>query len=77
MDNPVFLIGIAGGTGSGKTSLAKAISTDFGFSEVAVIQQDSYYFDLSNLSMKERIVVNSISNIKNSKNDNIHQSGPL
>ena len=58
MDNPVFLIGIAGGTGSGKTSLAKAISTDFGFSEVAVIQQDSYYFDLSNLSMKERALKN-------------------
>ena len=58
MDNHRFLIGIAGGTGSGKTSIAKAISSGFISSEVALIEQDSYYRDLSNLSMEERSEVN-------------------
>ncbi len=58
MDNHSFLIGIAGGTGSGKTSIAKAIAADFDPSEVAVIQQDSYYHDLSKLTLEERSVVN-------------------
>ena len=58
MDKYAILIGIAGGTGSGKTSIAKAIASDFGKSEVALIEQDSYYKDLSNLTMEERSLVN-------------------
>ena len=58
MDNHVFLIGIAGGTGSGKTTIAEAITADFGPSEVAVIQQDSYYLDLAKFSMEERSGIN-------------------
>ena len=58
MDKYAILIGIAGGTGSGKTSIAKAIASDFGESEVALIEQDSYYKDLSNLTIKERSLVN-------------------
>ena len=58
MDNHAFLIGIAGGTGSGKTSIANAIASDFGPSEVAVIQQDSYYKDLSKFCMEERSNIN-------------------
>ena len=58
MDNHTFLIGIAGGTGSGKTSLAKAIATDFTPSEVVLIEQDSYYHDLSRFTMKERSSMN-------------------
>ena len=58
MNNHAFLIGIAGGTGSGKTSIAKAIAADFSPSEVAVIQQDSYYRDLSNVSLEERSRIN-------------------
>ena len=58
MDKYAILIGIAGGTGSGKTSIAKAIASDFGKSEVALIEQDSYYKDLSNLIMEERSLVN-------------------
>ena len=53
-----ILIGIAGGTGSGKTSVAKAIASDFKKSEVALIEQDSYYRDLSNLTLEERSKVN-------------------
>jgi len=58
MDKYAILIGIAGGTGSGKTSIAKAIASDFGKSEVALIEQDSYYQDLSNLSLEDRSLVN-------------------
>ena len=58
MYNHTFLIGIAGGTGSGKTSIANAIAADFGPSGVVVIQQDSYYKDLSKLSMKKRSGIN-------------------
>ena len=58
LDNHVFLIGIAGGTGSGKTSIAKAIATDFSPSEVALIEQDAYYHDLSKITMEERVEVN-------------------
>ena len=58
MDKYGILIGIAGGTGSGKTSFAKAISSDFGNSEVTLIEQDSYYKDLSNLTIRERSSVN-------------------
>ena len=58
MDKYAILIGIAGGTSSGKTSIAKAIASDFGKSEVTLIEQDSYYKDLSNLSIEERSFVN-------------------
>ena len=58
MDKYAILIGIAGGTGSGKPSIAKAITSDFGKSEVALIEQDAYYRDLSNLTMEKRSVVN-------------------
>ena len=58
MDKYGILIGITGGTGSGKTSIAKAISAEFGQSEVTLIEQDSYYKDLSNLTMEERSLVN-------------------
>ena len=58
MDKYAILIGIAGGSGSGKTSFARAIAADFAKSEVALIEQDSYYRDLSNLSFKDRSTVN-------------------
>ena len=58
MNKYAILIGIAGGTGSGKTSIAKAIASDFGKSEVALIDQDSYYKDLSKLTMEERSLIN-------------------
>ena len=58
MNKKSILIGIAGGTGSGKTSFAKKIALDYEESEVALIELDSYYKDLSKISMDERIKVN-------------------
>ena len=54
MGNSSILIGIAGGTGSGKTSIANYLLKQFGNDELIVIEQDSYYKDNSNLSMDER-----------------------
>ena len=53
MDSHAFLIGIAGGTGSGKTSIAQAIAADFPPLEVVLIEQDSYYRDLSKICVTE------------------------
>lgn len=54
MTNPTILIGIAGGTGSGKTSISKELLKEYGKGEVVVIQQDSYYKDLPDLTFDER-----------------------
>ena len=48
-----ILIGIAGGTGSGKTALAKRIIADYGAEVVEVMEQDSYYKDLSHIPYEE------------------------
>ncbi len=44
-----LLIGIAGGTGSGKTSVAQKILEGIGSEDIAIIEQDSYYHDLSHV----------------------------
>lgn len=53
-----ILVGIGGGTGSGKTSVAQNILTEFGKGEVVILEQDSYYKDLSYLPFEERIHTN-------------------
>ena len=50
----MLIIGIAGGTGSGKTTVVKKIIEQFFAKEVALISQDSYYFDNSDISVEER-----------------------
>ena len=52
------LIGIAGGTGSGKTSVARELLTNFNNTDIAVIEQDSYYKDFSELSLDDRSKIN-------------------
>lgn len=54
----MLIIGIAGGTGSGKTTVVKKIVEAFPGGEVAVIPQDSYYHDNGHLPMEERQKLN-------------------
>lgn len=49
-----IVIGVAGGTGSGKTTVSQAILRRVGAERIAFIQHDSYYRDLSHLSFEER-----------------------
>lgn len=51
-------IGIAGGTGSGKTTVARNILERLEFGAVTVIQQDAYYRDLSDLAPPQRELMN-------------------
>ncbi len=54
----MLIIGIAGGTGSGKTTVVNQITDELSTLDVGVISQDSYYNDLSHLTMDERRKVN-------------------
>ena len=53
-----IVIGIAGGTGSGKTSIAAKIMKTFKDKSVLLIQQDSYYRDQQHLTFEERLNTN-------------------
>lgn len=57
MSRPI-LIGIAGGTGSGKSTVARAIFESLPEKNIAIIQQDAYYKDQSTLSFEERVKTN-------------------
>ncbi len=50
----MLVIGVAGGTGSGKTTVVEKIAEQFNGEEVAILSQDSYYYDNSHLSLYER-----------------------
>jgi len=50
----MLIIGIAGGTGSGKTTVVNQIVNELPKNEVGIISQDSYYNDLSHISLEER-----------------------
>ena len=52
------LLGIGGGTGSGKTVLSNNLLNKFNRNEIAIIRQDSYYKDLSNKTSQERARTN-------------------
>lgn len=54
----MLVIGIAGGTGSGKTTVVKKILESLPVEEVAVVPQDSYYRDSSHLPLEERQEIN-------------------
>ena len=53
-----MIIGISGGTGSGKTTVANRILESVSASEVVFIQQDSYYHNLTDLPLDYRGVAN-------------------
>jgi uridine kinase len=53
-----LIIGIAGGTGSGKTTIAKALVAGLPRTRTALIQHDSYYRDQPELSYEQRSAVN-------------------
>mgnify|MGYP000320146534 FL=1 len=54
----MLVIGIAGGTGSGKTTVVNQIIQELPEGEVCVISQDSYYKDTSHLLFDERTKIN-------------------
>ena len=51
---PPVVIGIAGGSGSGKTTVLNRIIGEFGPDPIAVLDHDAYYRDLSHLSPEKR-----------------------
>ncbi|TDU39546.1 uridine kinase [Gelidibacter sediminis] len=54
----MLIIGIAGGTGCGKTTVVNQILKELPEGEVGVISQDSYYKDTTHLSFDERVKIN-------------------
>ena len=52
------IIGVAGGSGSGKTTVVQEITRDLGPDAVAFIQHDSYYYDRSHVPPDERVNIN-------------------
>ncbi len=49
-----MIIGICGGTGSGKTTIARAIVETVGMANVVLVEQDSYYRNLADMPLDER-----------------------
>jgi uridine kinase len=52
------VVGVAGGTGAGKTTISNAILDYVGRESIAYIQHDSYYRDLSHLPLEQRRLAN-------------------
>lgn len=57
MSKPI-LIGITGGTGSGKSTVAQEMYKGLPEEQICIIEQDSYYKDQSHLSFEERVKTN-------------------
>lgn len=55
---PPLVIGIAGGTGSGKTTVAKVIIDRVGANHIALLPHDAYYKDLAKLEPAQRTSIN-------------------
>jgi len=52
------LIGVAGGSGSGKTTVASNLVKAFKAEDAVLVEQDAYYRELTNMSLEERAKVN-------------------
>lgn len=53
-----IIIGVAGGSGSGKTTVASNLVKFFDGKDVVLVEQDAYYRELTNMSFEERAKVN-------------------
>lgn len=58
MANKPIVIGVAGGSGSGKTTVTKSICERFSNQTILVIEQDYYYKDQGHLSFEQRLLTN-------------------
>ncbi|MGD8731365.1 MAG: uridine kinase, partial [Anaerolineales bacterium] len=56
--NEPIVIGIAGGTGSGKTTVANVILNRVGAGKIAFLPHDAYYKDLDDLPRSQRDMIN-------------------
>lgn len=56
--NRPIIIGVTGGSGSGKTSVSRAILNHFPKHAIMMLEQDSYYKDQSHLPFEERLKTN-------------------
>lgn len=54
----MLIIGITGGSGSGKTTVVNKIMSSFSRAQVTIVSQDSYYRDNSNIPLEERADIN-------------------
>lgn len=54
----MLIIGITGGTGSGKTTVVKQILNELSEEDICIISQDSYYNDTSDMSYEDRTKIN-------------------
>ena len=54
VSNSLMIIGICGGTGSGKTTIARKIIETVGRDNVILVEQDSYYRNLADMPLDER-----------------------
>lgn len=54
----MLVIGIAGGTGSGKTTVVRKVMASLPEGEVVILPQDSYYRDNARIPLEERLVAN-------------------
>lgn len=57
-DKKTLIVGITGGTGSGKSTVCKSIKESIPEENIAIIEQDAYYKDQSHLSFEERLKTN-------------------
>jgi uridine kinase len=57
-ENPRIVIGVAGGSGSGKTTVVRRIIESIGDEQVTVLEHDRYYRDRNDLRLEERAALN-------------------
>jgi uridine kinase len=58
MSSRPVIIGVAGGSGSGKTTVVRRIVTALGTGQVSVLDHDRYYFDHPDLRLEDRAALN-------------------